>query len=163
MRPVSLLFSWLLLPVAYTLSTPLLAARIQPADTPFTASGPISFSKGLLSADCTIAMSGRIAPDGSHARVDSVSFSGNSFKCRRVTATHLPWTLAPLDERSGAMSGIQVTVSAPLVGGECGPSTASGTWDNTLGRLQADKVTLAGGCVIEKVAIQLTPTFRVLR
>lgn len=162
MRPARCL-AWLVLPCAFFLSGPLFAARIQPADIPFSATGPISFSKGLLKADCSITLSGRVAPDGSHARVERVSFGGDSYKCARVTATHLPWTLTPLDERNGAMSGIRVTVSAPLLGGECGPSTASGTWDNTLGRLSAVKVTLAGGCVIEKVAIQLTPAFRVLR
>ncbi|WP_350402715.1 alkane oxidation protein activator PraA [Pseudomonas sp. W17] len=136
------------------------AARIEPANTEFTAKGPISFAKSIINADCTIQVSGKVSPDGSFASVEKVDFSGG-LKCGQVEATHLPWKLIAKDETSGAMSGIQVTVHAPLVGGDCGPSTAEGSWNNSTGKLEAAQVSLDGGCTIKTVSIQMPPTFRV--
>ncbi|MGC5698905.1 protein activator of alkane oxidation PraA [Pseudomonas sp. NFXW11] len=136
------------------------AARIEPANTEFSAKGPISFAKSIINADCTIQVSGKVSPDGSFASVDKVDFSGG-LKCGQVEATHLPWKLIAKDESSGAMSGIRVTVHAPLVGGECGPSTAEGSWNNRTGKLEAAQVALDGGCTIKTVSIQMPPTFRV--
>lgn len=137
------------------------AARIEPANAEFTAKGPISFAKSIISADCTIQVSGRISADGSYVSVDKVGFDGG-LKCGQVEATHLPWKLVAKDETSGAMSGIQVTVHAPLVGGDCGPTTAEGSWNNSTGKLQAANVALDGGCTIKTVSIQMPPTFRVI-
>jgi hypothetical protein len=137
------------------------AATIEPANTEFTAKGPISFAKSIINADCTIELSGKVSPDGSFASVDKVGFSGG-FKCGQVEATHLPWKLVATNESSGAMSGIQVTVNAPLVGGDCGPTTAEGSWNNSTGKLQASQVALAGGCTIKTVSIQMPPSFRVV-
>ncbi|BBP76917.1 protein activator of alkane oxidation PraA [Pseudomonas gingeri NCPPB 3146 = LMG 5327] len=137
------------------------AARIEPANSEFTAKGPISFAKSIINADCTIEVSGRISADGSYVSVEKVGFDGG-LKCGQVEATHLPWKLIAKDETSGAMSGIQVTVHAPLVGGDCGPTTAEGTWSNSTGKLQAANVALDGGCTIKTVSIQMPPTFRVV-
>lgn len=137
------------------------AARIEPAGSDFTAKGPISFAKSIINADCTIEVSGKVSPDGAFASVEKVGFSGG-FKCGQVEATHLPWKLVAKDETSGAMSGIQVTVNAPLVGGDCGPTTAEGSWNNSSGKLQASQVALDGGCTIKTVSIQMPPTFRVV-
>ncbi|KAF0866522.1 alkane oxidation protein activator PraA [Pseudomonas sp. LD120] len=136
------------------------AARIEPANTAFTAKGPISFAKSIINADCTIEVSGKVSPDGSFASVEKVDFSGG-LKCGQVEATHLPWTLTAKDQTSGAMAGIQVTVHAPFVGGDCGPSTAEGRWNNSTGKLEATQVSLDGGCTIKTVSIQMPPTFRV--
>ena len=137
------------------------AARLEPAGSAFTAKGPISFAKSIINADCIIEVSGQVSPDGSFASVEKVGFSGG-FKCGQVEATHLPWKLVAKDETSGAMSGIQVTVNAPLVGGDCGPTTAEGSWSNSSGKLSASQVALDGGCTIKTVSIQMPPTFRVV-
>ncbi|WP_248798609.1 alkane oxidation protein activator PraA [Pseudomonas sp. MWU13-2105] len=137
------------------------AARMEPANSEFSAKGPISFAKSIINADCTIEVSGRISADGSYASVEKVGFDGG-LKCGQVEATHLPWKLVAKDDGSGSMSGIQVTVHAPFVGGDCGPSTAHGTWNNSSGKLQAADVALDGGCTIKTVSIQMPANFRVL-
>ena len=146
---------------ALAVIAPAQAARIEPVGSEFSAKGPISFAKSILSADCTIEVSGKVSPDGAFASVEKVAFLGG-FKCSQVTATHLPWTLVAKDEGSGSMSGISVNVGAPLVGGDCGPSTANGTWNNQSGQLKAAGVQIDGGCTIKTVSIQMPPTFRVV-
>ena len=117
-------------------------------------------AKAMLEPRSGSQVSGKVSPDGSFASVEKVDFSGG-LKCGQVEATHLPWKLIAKDETSGAMSGIQVTVHAPLVGGDCGPSTAEGSWNNRTGKLEATQVSLEGGCTIKTVSIQMPPTFRV--
>lgn len=143
------------------LATQATAARIEPAGSAFTAKGPISFEKSIISADCTIEVAGKVSPDGQSASVDKVAFIGG-FKCGQVEATQLPWKLVANDVGTGSMSGISVTVHAPIWGGDCGPSTANGTWNNQSGQLQANKVAIDGGCVIKTVSIQMPPSFRVV-
>lgn len=144
-----------------SLMAPAFAARIEPAGLAFTAKGPISFEKSIISADCTIEVGGQVSPDGQFVSVEKVDFLGG-FKCGQVTATQLPWKLIAKDIGSGSMSGISVNVAAPLVGGDCGPSTADGSWDNASGQLKAANVSIDGGCTIKTVSIQMPPSFRVV-
>lgn len=137
------------------------AARIEPAGSEFTAQGPISFAKSIINADCTIQVSGKIDSSGQFVSVDKVAFDGG-FKCGQVSARDLPWKLIAKDASSGSMSGISVHVAAPFVGGDCGPSTADGTWNNATGKLQAANVAIDGGCTIKHVSIQMPPTFKVV-
>ncbi|KTC15764.1 protein activator of alkane oxidation PraA [Pseudomonas marginalis ICMP 9505] len=138
------------------------AARIEPAGSAFTAQGPISFSKGaLISADCTLKLAGKVAADGASVNVEHVEFDGG-LKCSRVEAINLPWVLVAKDKHSGAMSNISVEVHAFGLGGQCGPSTAEGTWDNTRATLQATNVPIGKDCMIKSVSIKMPANFKVL-
>lgn len=136
------------------------AARIEPIDVPFTASGPISFSKGIVSSNCTVELSGRTAKDGANASVDKVTFKGG-FKCRQVHPLALPWTLVAQGGGKGKLAGVKVHVSAPLVGGDC-TGDIPGSWDNKTSALTANEnIKQEGGCIIKKATVTTKPVFKV--
>ncbi len=141
---------------------PVTPVHITPMGVAYTATGKVSFSKSIIHADCIIDVAGRVNADGRHVSIDKVVFHGESCKCARVAAMGLPWRLTPTSETTGSMSGIRVSVRAPLVGGTCSPDpvTVSGSWSNELNQMQATNAPV-GSCTIKTLLIQPTPAFHV--
>ncbi|MFT0213075.1 alkane oxidation protein activator PraA [Pseudomonas sp. F1_0610] len=150
---------WIFASLAVTLNA-LAQTTISPAGAPFTAKGDIAFEKGMISANCVISMEGRVSADGKVSYIDKVKFDGG-FKCRRVEAKKLPWTLLADSETSGKMTGVEVTVSAPMFGGDCGPNEIVGRWDNNNSKMSAENAEFTGGCKINKVNINISPNMTV--
>lgn len=155
MNTVFKLGFWIVISSSISLSA-LAQTTIAPAGATFTAKGDIAFEKGMISADCMITLEGRVAEDGKVSYIDKVKFDGG-FKCRRVEAKQLPWILQADSETAGKMTGVAVTVNAPMFGGDCGPNAIEGTWDNQTSSMQAANSEFKGGCKINKVKLNISP------
>lgn len=119
------------------------------APMPFTASGPATVSKAGIPIGCTVVFTGTIDGAGK-LLITSASFSGSAL-CKVIKANASvtsPWSGQVDSPIQLTLDNVSVNVSAPFVGGQCGPSKVTAQIRESDGEtiIGLNSITLSGGC-----------------
>ncbi|MDY7807248.1 hypothetical protein [Burkholderia stagnalis] len=118
----------------------------------FSASSKATVSKSGIPIECDTTFTGTIDGTGK-VKITSTSF-GNSTLCKLVkgsASVSEPWTGQVDSPTQLTIDNATVEVSAPFIGGRCGPSKIIGTIHEADGAttIALDDVTLSGGCAVK--------------
>ncbi|WP_143495484.1 protein activator [Pseudomonas sp. PE-S1G-1] len=150
----------LLLGLAFT-SSMTHAASFAQAGAVFTATGSISTAVKLLvwtPVPCTVALTGKVASDGSSATITGATFTGNAL-CGVSGPLNLPWTLVPTTASTATLSGFAEKFFSDTC---ASPSTLTTQWsaaDNTFSLLSPH--TVSDSCRITAFSFKPSPVLTI--
>ena len=123
------------------------ALTVGPAGT-FSATGRLALGKGIVPVSCLTTFAGTVSASGVIS-VQTVSFTGGNFLCRRISALGLPWSGHADTPTRLTIDNMQVKIDAPLMGGVCGPVSVVATWESDVSAAHFRKVKLPPNCSMD--------------
>lgn len=123
------------------------ALTVRPAGG-FSATGRLALGKSIVPVSCLTTFTGEVRDDGSFT-VQTVSFSGSNFLCRRISAVGLPWSGHADSDAHLTIDNMQVNIDAPLLGGLCGPVSVPADWEKDGSAAYFRKVRLPPNCSMD--------------
>ncbi|WKB51695.1 hypothetical protein [Eleftheria terrae] len=148
-------------PLALLAAADASAVTVSPAGD-LVAAGTLSYRKGIASLSCATTFTGTISAEGA-VNISAASF-GSSGLCSHISAVGLPWSGQAQPSGVLVIDNAAVHVSAPFVGGQCGPSRIELQWDNaksTLGFKDVLLVAASGSSCKTNGLISVTPALDV--
>lgn len=122
------------------------AVTVSPGGS-FQASGTTTLtSPGGQSYQCQLMLTGTAMQNGA-VTVSMANISPGDAACQFLGATNLPWT-GSFDSDAMGVTLSGVTVSAPLVGLTCGPSSVDPDYSNAPSTVAFNNTSL-GSCVVD--------------
>lgn len=137
----------LLLAATFTLCSAAQALTVAPAGN-FSATGSMALTKGIVPVTCATTFSGTVTAEGV-INVTSVTFAGSNFICRRISPIGLPWSGKADSDSQLTINGMQVNISAPLLGGLCGPIDVTAEWQKDMSAARFNHVSLKPDCTMD--------------
>lgn len=129
------------------IALPAQALTVAPAGN-FSATGSMALTKGIIPVTCATTFSGTVTPEGAIS-VTSVTFAGGNFLCKRIAPVGLPWSGKADSDSQLTINGMQVTISAPLLGGLCGPIDVTAEWKKDISAAHFNHVSLRPDCTMD--------------